>query len=122
MAIQTELEFTLPKGYMDENGKIHKKGVMRMATAVDEILPLKDPRVQSNPAYVTILILSRVILSIGEIDNISTNIIEKLFTADLSYLQSLYQSFNNIGTAKVTAVCPKCKNEFEVELNNFFED
>ncbi len=94
MVFQTEYEFELPKGYIDDKGNIHKKGSMRLATAADEIIPLKDPRVQENPGYLTIIILSRVIISLGELKAIEPTMIEKLFVSDLTYLQDLYQRIN----------------------------
>jgi hypothetical protein len=78
MAIQVEFEFILPKGLLDENGNIHRKGIMRLATAADEILPLKDPRIQQNPAYLTVVVLSRVITKIENVPTISTKTIESL--------------------------------------------
>jgi len=84
---QTEYEFTLPKGYVDEEGTLHKKGTMRLATAADEILPLKDPRVQQNPAYLTVILLSRVVTKIGSIPAVNPRVIEELFASDLGYLQ-----------------------------------
>jgi len=94
MAIQTEYEFTLPKGYVDNEGNLHKYGFMRLATAADEILPQKDPGVQSNPAYLTIILLSGVVIKLGGLRDVNTNIIEGLFIEDLSYLQDLYQRIN----------------------------
>lgn len=113
---QTEFEFTLPKGYVDEDGSLHRDGVMRMATAADEILPLKDPRVQSNPAYLTVIILSRVITRLGELTDVNPRIIEGLFASDLSYLQEFYRNVNGDGTIKLKARCPKCEHQFEVDL------
>jgi hypothetical protein len=95
-AISTEVEFTLPMGYRDGDGTLHKNGVMRLATAGDEILPLKDHRVQSNPAYLTIIVLSRVIVRLGSLDMINTKVIEDLFAADFSYLQNLYNRINQV--------------------------
>lgn len=93
MAFQTEVEFTLPKGYFD--GEIlHKSGVMRLATAADEILPLKDPRVQQNPAYLTIIVLARVITKLGSLSDVNTKVIEGLYASDLNYLQHLYERLN----------------------------
>lgn len=115
MALQTEYEFTLPRGYVDETGNLHKKGVMRLATAADEILPMKDPRVQSNPAYHAIILLSRVISRLGTLESINTKIVENLFAADLSYLQEFYRRINEDGTAGIKTVCPKCDHQFEVE-------
>ncbi len=94
MAFQTEIEFTLPKGYLDGDGVLHREGVMRLATAADEILPLKDPRVQQNAAYLTIIVLSRVIVRLGSLPDINTKIIEGLFASDLNYLQRLYEELN----------------------------
>jgi hypothetical protein len=94
MAFQTEVEFTLPKGYLDGEGVLHKSGVMRLATAADEILPLKDPRVQQNPAYLTIIVLARVIIKLGSLSSVNTTVIENLFASDLNYLQRLYERLN----------------------------
>ena len=87
---ETEFKFTLPKGYMDMNGNLHREGVMRLANAGDEIIPLKDPRVQQNPGYLTIIILSRVIKSLGTLPAVDTRVVEGLFTIDLAYLQENY--------------------------------
>jgi hypothetical protein len=91
---QTEVEFTLPKGYLDDEGVLHRDGVMRLATAADEILPLKDPRVQQNPAYLTIIVLARVITRLGSVPSINTKVVEGLFASDLSHLQALYERLN----------------------------
>jgi hypothetical protein len=115
MAFQTEYEFTLPKGYVDEQGSLHKKGVMRLATAADEILPQKDPRVQANPAYLTVIVLSRVVTKLGDLKSINPGVIEGLFASDLAFLQDLYRRINEDGTATMPVVCPKCEHRFEVE-------
>lgn len=91
---QTEIEFVLPKGYVDGDGILHREGVMRLATAADEILPLRDPRVQQNPAYLTIIVLARVLVRLGSLTNIDTRLIENLFASDLNYLQRLYEELN----------------------------
>jgi len=104
-AISTEIEFTLPIGYRDGDGSLHRNGVMRLATAGDEILPLKDHRVQSNPAYLTIIVLSRVIVRLGSLDMINTKVIEDLFSADFTYLQNLYNRINQAeGEDKVVQI------------------
>lgn len=113
---QTEYEFALPKGYVDDEGNLHRNGVMRLATAADEILPLKDPRVQQNPAYLTIILLSRVVTKLGEITTVNPRVIEELFASDLAYLQEFYTQINGDGTTSIKARCPKCEHEFEVEL------
>ena len=94
MAFQTEVEFTLPKGYLDKEGMLHRDGVMRLATAADEILPLKDSRVQQNPAYLTIIVLARVVTRLGSVSDINTKVVEGLFASDLNYLQRLYEKLN----------------------------
>lgn len=121
MGFQTEFEFTLPKGYVDEVGNLQKKGVMRLATAADEILPMKDPRVQSNPAYLTVILLSRVITKLGSLETINPKVIENLFASDMSYLQEFYKRINENGSGKIKASCPKCEHEFEVEVETLGE-
>jgi hypothetical protein len=106
----------LPLGYVDQEGTLHKEGIMRLATAADEILPLKDPRVQANPPYLVVILLSRVITRLGSVAQMNPKVIEGLYAADLAYLQELYNRVNRNGTANVDAVCPKCTNEFKLEL------
>ncbi|AGY59582.1 hypothetical protein GKIL_3336 [Gloeobacter kilaueensis JS1] len=95
-AIQTEYEFALPKGYLDPDGNLHRKGVMRLSTAMDEIAPLRDPRVKSNPAYATIIILSRVIVQLGALPEITPAVVEGFFAGDLNYLQNFYRQINGL--------------------------
>ena len=114
---QTEFEFTLPCGFLDEDGTLHREGVMRRATAADEILPLKDPRVQKNDAYLIVILLSRVITQLGSLKLINPKVIEGLYAADLAYLQEFYNQVNRSGKAQVDAACPKCAHAFAVELN-----
>jgi len=94
--IQTEFEFTLPKGYVDSDGNLHRKGVMRLSRAIDEITPMRDPRVKSNPAYATVIILARVITKLGGLEEVSSMVIENLFASDLSYLQKFYRQINDL--------------------------
>ncbi len=115
--LQTEFSFTLPRGYVDSQGKIHRNGTMRLATAMDEIAPMRDPKVRENQAYLTVVILSRVVNRLGDIIEVTPNTIEKLFTADLVYLQDFYRRINNDGTAELTVTCPNCSNVFQVEPN-----
>jgi len=91
---RTEVDFELPKGYLDESGTLHRRGVMRLATAADEILPLRDPRVQQNEAYLAVIVLARVIVRLGTLPDIHTGVIEGLYASDLAYLQRLYESLN----------------------------
>ena len=92
---RTEVEFELPKGYVDDEGTLHRRGVMRLATAADEILPLRDPRVQQNEAYFVVIVLARVIVRLGTLPEIHTGIIEGLYASDLAYLQRLYEQLNS---------------------------
>ncbi len=114
---QTEYEFTLPLGYVDAEGNLHREGVMRLATAADEILPLKDPRVQSNEAYLTVILLSRVVTRLGSLSQLNPKIVESLYACDLAFLQEFYNRINRVGKATVAAACPKCAHEFSVEMN-----
>src|SRR5437667_6437619 len=91
---QTEVEFELPKGYLDESGTLHRRGTMRLATAADEILPLRDPRVQQNEAYLAVIVLARVITRLGTLPEVHTGVIEGLYASDLAHLQRLYEKFN----------------------------
>lgn len=116
MVFQTEFEFTLPKGYTDSEGNLLKKGIMRLATAADEIFPLKDSRVQANPAYLTVILLSRVITRLGDLTVIDTRVIENLFATDFAYLQDFYGRINENETAKIKVKCPKCEHMFEYEV------
>jgi len=95
LGFQTEIDFTLPKGYVDASGVLHRQGTMRLATAADEILPLRDPRVQQNPAYLTVIVLARVVLKLGSVTDIDTQVIERLFASDLDHLQRLYERLNS---------------------------
>ncbi|HEY9737025.1 MAG TPA: hypothetical protein V6D06_12105 [Trichocoleus sp.] len=97
--MKTEFEFCLPTGYVDERGHVHQVGLMRRARAMDEILPMQDPRVQANPAYATVIILSRVIVRLGDLADITPQVIENMFASDLSYLQTLYRQINSPASA-----------------------
>src|SRR5690242_21917114 len=97
IGFQTEIEFELPKGYVDDTGTLHRRGTMRLATAADEILPLRDPRVQQNEAYLAVIVLARVITRLGALPEIHTGVIEGLYASDLAYLQRLYERLNAAG-------------------------
>ncbi|HET6610719.1 MAG TPA: phage tail assembly protein [Kofleriaceae bacterium] len=117
MAFRTEFPFRLPKGYVDpETGKLHRDGVMRLATARDEILPLQDYRVQANRAYLVIVLLSRVIVKLGSLDRLGVDTIENLFSTDLAYLQDFYRKINEEGAPRHQVVCPKCEHPFEIDM------
>ncbi len=114
--LQTEYSFVLPRGYVDDSGTVHRHGVMRLATAKDEILPLRDPRVRDNEAYLTVLLLARVVLRIGDVDSVHPGIIERLFATDLAFLQDLYRRVNSEGHTHAAVTCPSCGTDFEVDV------
>ncbi len=114
-SLRTEYEFTLPKGYVDAEGHAHHKGCMRLATALDEIAPLRDPRVRDNQAYLTVAILSRVVTKLEGVPQVTTTVIENLFTADLAYLQDLYRQINATENEQLSVTCPNCEHTFQVE-------
>ena len=114
---KTEYEFTLPRGYVDKDGNLHKKGVMRLATAKDEIAPLQDHRVRSNQAYMIIVLLSRVITKLGTLKSIDTRTIEGLFSVDLDYLQRFYQKINEAEEQDIEITCPHCNEKFKIPFD-----
>lgn len=113
---QTEFAFTLPIGYTDAKGVEHRDGVMRMATALDEIAPMRDLRVRSNQAYLAIVLLSRVITQLGTLPSITTTVVENLYAADLAFLQALYRKINEDGKTTISITCPSCNAEHEIDL------
>lgn len=110
-----EFPFVLPHGYMGADGACHREGVMRLSTAYDEIAPLKDPRVQQNPAYLVIILLSRVITKLGALEHVNPKVIEGLLSGDLVFLQELYRRLNENGHSRLLVSCPRCQADFEVE-------
>jgi hypothetical protein len=121
--LQTEYPFTLPLGYVDRRGRVRRDGVMRLATARDEIAPQADPRVRANPAYLTVVLLARTVVRLDGVDEVDTDVVERLFAADLAYLQDLYRRVNQsanphdarAGEPATSALCPDCGHEFELE-------
>ena len=111
-----EFEFELPQGYLDAEGNLHRQGVMRLATALDEIEPLSDPRVEANEAYLVILLLSRVITRLGGLAAVTPQVVEGLYAADLAYLQEVYQRLNAPQPVIVSAVCPNCSTSFSLQV------
>ena len=109
--LQVEHDFTLPMGLLGDDGALHRDGTMRLATAADEILPLQDPRVQRNPAYLTVILLSRVMVRLDGIEPVTPKTVESLFAADLAFLQELYNRVNDVEEAPATVVCPRCGEE-----------
>jgi len=117
MTFQTEFNFTLPHGYVDGEGNLHREGAMRLATALDEIAPMKDPRVQTNPGYLAVILLARVITRLGELDQVNPRVIEGLFAGDFGFLQDFYRRINENGHARMPVACPECEARFEIEVN-----
>ena len=111
----TEHPFTLPKGFVGEDGALHREGVMRLARAADEILPLSDPRVEKNPAYLLILLLSRVIVKLGRVPQVTPKTVEEMFSEDLAYLQAFFNEINAITRRRIATRCPKCSHEYAME-------
>lgn len=116
MMLRTEHDFTLPLGYLDPDGTLRREGTMRLATAADEIQPLRDPRVTQNSAYLIVILLSRVITRIEGVDLITPKVIEDLFAADLAYLQDLYNQINRVDEIGRSVMCPNCRQSFELEV------
>jgi hypothetical protein len=116
VSLRTEFEFELPRGYVDDDGVLHRKGAMRMATARDELIPLRDERVRKNPAYLTVVLLSRVITRLGTLTDIYAETVEELFAVDVAFLQELYRRINSEGHTRVAVQCPECEHGFEVDL------
>jgi len=115
-ALVTEFEFDLPRGYVDRTGTIHKHGVMRLATARDELVPLHDDRVRESPAYLTVVLLARVITRLGTLSEIHAGIVEDFFASDLAFLQDLYRRINQEGHTRAAVKCPSCSQEFSVDV------
>jgi hypothetical protein len=114
--LRTEFPFELPRGYVDESGTVHRDGVMRLATARDELIPLRDVRVQENPAYLSVVLLGRVITRLGTLPMVHDGIVENMFASDLAFLQDFYRQVNAEGHTRAAVECPHCSEPFEVEL------
>ncbi|MGF1238631.1 hypothetical protein [Streptomyces sp. 2-6] len=115
-ALRTEFPFQLPRGYVDESGAVHRDGTMRLSTARDELVPLRDVRVQENPAYLSVVLLGRVITRLGTLPMVHDGIVENMFASDLAFLQDFYRQINAEGHTRAAVRCPHCAEPFEVEL------
>jgi hypothetical protein len=115
--MKTEYAFTLPRGFVDAHGAVHRDGTMRLATARDEIEPLRDAAVRQNEAYLTVLLLARVVTRIGDVTDVTPDVIERLYAADFDHLQRLYERLNTNGEVVGSITCPECAHEFEVDLS-----
>jgi len=114
--MRTEFPFTLPRGYVDASGNVHREGAMRLATARDEIEPLRSAEVKQNEAYLSVLLLSRVVTKLGEVPEVTPDVVESLFAADFDHLQRLYERLNTDGESVGAVTCPSCAQAFEVDL------
>ena len=115
--MKTEYAFTLPRGFVDAHGAVHRDGTMRLATARDEIEPLRDAAVRQNEAYLTVLLLARVVTRIGDVTDVKPETIEQLYAADFDHLQRLYERLNTNGEVVGSVKCPECAHQFEVDLS-----
>jgi hypothetical protein len=116
VSIRTEFAFELPRGYVDDAGVLHRSGTMRLATARDELIPLRDDRVRENPAFLTVVLLGRVVTRLGTITDVHAGIIENLFASDVAFLQDLYRRVNSEGHTRAGVTCPECRHRFDVDL------
>ena len=114
--MQTEFAFTLPRGYVDSSGAVHREGRMRLATARDELVPLRDDRVRENPAYLTVVLLGRVITELGTLPHVDASVVEDMFASDLAFLQDFYRRVNAEGHTLAAVTCPECHHEFAVDV------
>jgi hypothetical protein len=114
--LRTEFEFELPRGYVDGAGTVHKRGVMRLSTARDELIPLRDVRVRENPPFLSVVLLGRVITRLGALPDVNDSIVENMFASDLAFLQDFYQQINAEGHTRAAVTCPSCAESFEIEL------
>jgi hypothetical protein len=116
MNFQTEFDFTLPRGYVDESGNIHREGKMRLAVALDEIEAIHDPRVLANEAYLPVTLLSRVITRLGSLPAVTPQVIEQIYASDFAYLEDIYLRLNSQENLLVSAICPHCNNTFQLQV------
>ena len=114
--LRTEFPFVLPRGFVDDGGTLHRTGVMRLATARDELVPLRDDRVRENPAYLSVVLLARVITRIGTITDVHAGLVEDFFASDLAFLQDLYRRINQEGHTRAAVTCPACEHQFAVDV------
>jgi hypothetical protein len=116
VAEPTEFDFVLPRGYTDERGRVHRAGTMRLATARDELVPLMDARVRDNQAYLTVVLLSRVITRLGDLGRIDDDVVETMWATDVAFLQDLYRRVNTEGHTRASVCCPACSEEFAIDV------
>ncbi|MFB8101540.1 MULTISPECIES: hypothetical protein [Streptomyces] len=116
-SLQTEFAFELPRGYVDDEGQLHRHGTMRLATARDELRPQIDLRVKENPAYLSVVLLSQVITQLGTVTDVHAGIVERMYATDVAFLQDFYRRINSEGHTHAAVTCPHCHDSFEVDLS-----
>ncbi|MFE6492900.1 hypothetical protein [Streptomyces sp. NPDC057748] len=116
-AMRSEFEFELPRGYVDDEGQVHRRGSMRLATARDELRPQIDLRVKENPAYLSVVLLSQVITQLGTITDVHAGVVERMYATDVAFLQDFYRRINSEGHTHAAVTCPLCHGSFEVDLS-----
>jgi hypothetical protein len=114
--MRTEFGFRLPRGDVDGSGHVHRDGVMRLSTARDELVPLRDDRVRENPAYLSVVLLGRVVVRLGTLPEVHAGVIEDMFASDLAFLQDFYRRINAEGHTRAEVTCPACDTAFAVDL------
>lgn len=117
MELQTIYPFRLPRGYVDAEGTLHREGQMRLATAGDELSALRDPRAKADESRVNALLLSRVVTALGTLEEVTPEVIEGLFVADMSFLQDMYDTINKVEKPQIQVVCPHCGAQFVDAIN-----
>ncbi|MFJ1546032.1 hypothetical protein [Streptomyces sp. NPDC088246] len=117
LELRTEFEFELPRGYVDDEGQVHRRGSMRLATARDELRPQIDLRVKENPAYLSVVLLSQVITQLGTITDVHAGVVERMYATDVAFLQDFYRRINSEGHTHAAVTCPLCHGSFEVDLS-----
>lgn len=113
---QTTFDFVLPRGYVDADGRVHREGTMRLATARDELVPLLDPKVRENDAFLSLVLLARVVTKLGDVPSIDDQVMGGLWATDLAFLQDLYRQINSEGHTLIEVTCPSCSTNFAVDM------
>ena len=117
-----EYEFYLPIGYEDDRGVFHRRGKMRLATALDEIEINNSPQSKLKTRYRDCLLFSRVLESLGTLTEITPEVIENLYEADFIYLQMLYNKLNSDYNEHVITKCPHCGHVNSTDLTDLFSE
>lgn len=117
MELQTMYPFRLPRGYVDAEGTLHREGQMRLATAGDELSALRDPRVKADESYMNLLLLSKVVTMLGTLPQVTPEVLEGLFLADMEFLQNMYDTINGAESPQIQVTCPHCGKQFVDTIN-----